>query len=407
MRLPALVLVLCLAGCGDDPTIAPPTDPNGPLTPDEEALTPQQLLGKRVFEDLTLSEPAGVGCISCHDPALAYTGANGSSVTGVAAGAKPGAFERRNTSTLVYAGLIAPFMVHIDNPAPGTFIMTPQGGLLHDGSVPNLSDQAGAPFLDPAELNLASPAALVAKLEAGVYAPLFRRVYGEGSFADRPIAFKRVQDALAAYELSPRFHAFSSHFDDVLRGTATLTASEAEGKRLFEDPLKGNCVACHVVDTASSDPAAWRFTGDGYFALGVPRNPAIPANQDPAHFDLGLCQAPNLAAALPLGLDPVIFCGLFRVPTLRNVALTAPYMHNGAIATLRDAVAFHVTRDTQPERWYPTRDGMVAVADDLPVENQANLAVIPPLGNTPGGIPFLNDAEIDAIVAFLGTLSDR
>jgi cytochrome c peroxidase len=298
-------------------------------------------------------------------------------------------------------------MVHIDNPAPGTFIETPLGGLLHDGSAPNLSDQAGAPFVDPNELAAASPAAVVARIETSVYAPLFRRVYGEGSFADRAIAFKRVQDALAAYELSPRFRAFSSRFDDFLRGTATLTAAEAEGKRLFEDPLAGNCVACHVVDPASSDPAAWLFTGRGYFALGVPRNPAIPANADPAHFDLGLCQAPDLAAALPLGLDPVIFCGLFRVPTLRNVALTAPYMHNGALATLRDAVAFHITRDTQPERWYPTTDGTLHVADDLPVENQANLAVIPPLGNTRGGIPFLDDAEIDAIVAFLGTLSDR
>jgi cytochrome c peroxidase len=410
MRRLAVVLVLSLAAaCGDDPTLEPPpTDPNHALTADEEALTPQQLLGKRVFEDLTLSEPAGTGCISCHDPAHAYTGDHGSSVAGVSAGAKPGTFTSRNAPTLAYASSIGPFKVRIDNPAPGTFINVPLGGLLHDGSMPNLSDQAGAPFVDPTQLAAASAAAVVGKLEAGVYAPLFRRVNGEGSFADRAIAFRRVQDALAAYELSPRFHAFSSRFDDVLRGTATLSAVEAEGQRLFEDPLKGNCIACHVVDPASKDPAAWLFTDRGYFALGVPRNDVIPANADPTHFDLGLCQAPGLAAVLPVGLDPAIFCGLFRVPTLRNVALTAPYMHNGAFASLRDAVAFHITRDTQPERWYPTPAGGAGpVADDLPAEHLGNLAVIPPLGNTPGGFPFLSDAEIDAVVAFLGTLSDR
>jgi cytochrome c peroxidase len=297
-------------------------------------------------------------------------------------------------------------MIRIDNPAPGMFVMTPLGGLDHDGAVPNLSDQAGLPFLDPAQMNAASPEQVTTTIAAGPYAALFRRVWGEGAFADAAIAFKRVEDSLAAYERTERFAPYRSRFDAALAGGAPLSPQEAQGKALFLDPAKGNCIACHTVDATSTDPAAWPFTSRGYATLGAPRNRDIPANADAAHFDLGLCQAANLAAALPVGLDPVIYCGAFRVPTLRNVAETAPYMHNGSLATLRDAVAFHVTRDTSPERWYPMIDGQLVPFDDLPVENQANLTVTPPFGGVAGGAPVLGDDEIDAIVAFLETLSD-
>ncbi len=89
------------------------------------------------------------------------------------------------------------------------------------------------------------------------------------------------------------------------------------------------------------------FTDFSYDNLGVPRNAAIPANDDPTYFDLGLCGPfrDDLATARDL-------CGAFKVPTLRNIALTAPYFHNGRFATLAQALAFYVRRDTNPEEWY-------------------------------------------------------
>src|SRR6476661_4786759 len=91
---------------------------------------------------------------------------------------------------------------------------------------------------------------------------------------------------------------------------------------------------------------------------------AIPANDNPAYFDLGLCgpERTDLAARADL-------CGAFKVPSLRNVALTAPYFHNGRFETLEQVVSFYVRRDTNPDEWYPLdSDGLVRKFDDLPAQ---------------------------------------
>jgi cytochrome c peroxidase len=101
-------------------------------------------------------------------------------------------------------------------------------------------------------------------------------------------------------------------------------------------------------------------------------------------------------------------CGAFKVPTLRNVALTAPYMHNGVFANLRDVVEFYATRDTNPGKWYPHNDdGSVIKFNDLPPDLHANVNTTEaPLDRRESDQPRMNDAEIDAVVAFLLTLTD-
>ena len=145
-----------------------------------------------------------------------------------------------------------------------------------------------------------------------------------------------------------------------------------------------------------------QFTDYGLIALGVPRNPDIPANKDPAYFDLGLCG--------PLRTDfrdRPDYCGLFRTPTLRNVALRQTFFHNGVFHSLRQAVEFYVERETDPGRWYPRKpDGSVDKYDDLPQSAQANLNIDPPFDRHAGDTPALSASEIDDIVAFLGTLTD-
>ena len=97
-------------------------------------------------------------------------------------------------------------------------------------------------------------------------------------------------------------------------------------------------------------------------------------------------------------------CGAFRVPTLRNIAKTAPYFHNGAIKTLREAVKFYATRDTNPELWYPAGQKF----DDLPSQYQRNVNTTEvPYNRVAGDYPALDDSEIDDVVAFLTTLSDE
>jgi cytochrome c peroxidase len=143
--------------------------------------------------------------------------------------------------------------------------------------------------------------------------------------------------------------------------------------------------------------------------LGLPLNKAIPANTVSTYHDLGLCQRDGIAKIVPADVTPQSLCGAFKVPTLRNIAVTAPYFHNGGFTDLREAVRFYVTRDTNPERWYPkSDDGSVQKFNDLDEADKANVNTAEvPYDRKPGEAPRLDDAEIDALVAFLKTLTDR
>jgi cytochrome c peroxidase len=145
-----------------------------------------------------------------------------------------------------------------------------------------------------------------------------------------------------------------------------------------------------------------QFTDYGFVALGLPRNRQIPANADPHFFDLGLCGP----LRTDLAAKPA-YCGLFRTPSLRNVALRGSFFHNGVTTDLNEAIRFYAERDTEPQRWYPAEaDGSVNKYDDLPPPYRDNVEVHPPLGQRPGDPPVLNDADVDAIAAFLRTLTD-
>ncbi len=335
-------------------------------------------LGEKIFDDTGLSEPPGQACASCHDEAHGFADPRGGAVS---AGAAPGAVGFRNAPSLAYALFTPPFS------AQG-----PVGGLNRDGRAAGFVDQAVRPLLNPAEMANPDVATLMSKVAAAPYAEDFRRIFGADVFNDPDRAFEHLREALAAYEQTDEFQRFDSKFDLVKRGEAQFTPQEQLGFELFNDPEKGNCAACHPA--SGSRPLFTDFT---YDTFGVPRNPAIPANRDPAFSDLGLCGP----ARTDLG-DPSL-CGAFKVPTLRNVAVTAPYFHNGRFQTLREVVDFYVTRDTNPERWYPGGSKF----DDLPPQYRGNVNTEEvPYDRKPGESPRLNEDEIDAVVAFLGTLTD-
>jgi cytochrome c peroxidase len=379
------------------------------VAPDEAGLSPLELLGKRIFEDRRLSEPAGVACASCHDGAVAFQGSNGSPIAALSQGSRPGALGKRNAPSLAYASYSPRFgFIEKKDEKSGEIEMVPAGGQFWDGRADDLAAQAGGPLLEPREMNNPSKAAVVGKIAAGDYAGLARRVYGEDVFADPNAAFDKLTRAVAAFESTPRFHPFSSKFDAVLRGTETFTAFEAQGFELFKDEKKGNCLACHVGKEGSRNPEDWLFTDFSYDALGAPRNADIPDNKDPAYVDLGVCKRDKLAEIAPKNYDIDGLCGQFKAPTLRNIEITGPYLHNGVFARLRDVVAFYATRDTNPERWYPKKKGKVAKYDDLPKTFHDNVNVKEvPYDRKPGQKPRLDEEEIDAIVAFLQTLTDR
>jgi len=387
-----------------------PTSPTSafPRADDERALSDLQLLGKRLFEDANLSEPKGQSCSSCHDPKRAYQGDNGSPIPGIALGSRPGQFGARKVPTIMYMAYSPAFGFAKDEDE-GEDKLEARGGQFWDGRADDLVAQPAGPLTNPVEMNNPSTDAVVEKVKAASYAPILLAVFGPDAFADSKAAFQRVSQALFAYEATDKFAPFASKFDDYLRGKAQLTQQEARGLALFVDPKRGNCLACHAGKTDSKDPTDWLFTDFTYDALGVPRNPAIPANADPLNFDLGLCKRPGIEAVLPKSAPLESLCGAFKVPTLRNVAVRAPYFHNAYFKSLRDAVAFYATRDTDPKRWYPLlKTGEPDKFNDLPSALKANVNVEEvPYDRKPGQRPRLDDRDVDALVAFLNTLTDK
>jgi cytochrome c peroxidase len=209
--------------------------------------------------------------------------------------------------------------------------------------------------------------------------------------------------ALARYLIEDRsFHAYNSKFDYYLAGRAQLNEQELRGLNLFDDPKKGNCAACHL-DKPTKNRFAPVFTDYEFEALAAPRNKNLIVNRDPNFFDEGACGPARKDLTKAQN-----FCGLFKTPTLRNVATRQVFFHNGVFHSLEDVVRFYVDRETQPEKWYPRKaDGTVEMYDDLPPAHRANVDVSdPPFNGHRGDRPALNDQEIKDVVAFLKTLTD-
>jgi cytochrome c peroxidase len=230
------------------------------------------------------------------------------------------------------------------------------------------------------------------------------QLFGPAVFSSPNLALGEAYSALAQFQTEDRrFHPYDSKFDYNLAGRVALTEQEALGKELFDSPNKGNCASCHIDKLAKETLLAPVFTDYQFEALGAPRNTKLAANRNSKFFDEGLCG--------PLRKDfanQPNYCGLFKTPTLRNVATRKVFYHNGVFTSLEEAVRFYVERETKPSKWYPkSADGRVLKYNDLPAAHSGNVDIKDaPFDRKLGQEPALNDKEIAAIVAFLQTLSD-
>lgn len=364
-----------------------------PVLADEAASSAIAALGERIFHDTSLSSSGKMACSTCHDPASAHAQTNDLAVQlGGPDLATPGF---RAVPSLRYMNLNLPFFFANDG--------TPTGGFTHDGGAKDLVEQAHTPLLAAHEMDNVNAAGFTARLGRAAYAAAFRAVFGTDVFADPERALLAAEYALSEYQNTSReFRPFDSKFDLFLQRKIMLSAQELRGMVLFNRPDKGNCASCHT-STRQADGQPPVFTDYTYDNLGVPRNPDIPANADPAYFDMGLCGPfrTDLSARTDL-------CGQFKVPTLRNVATRHVFFHNGVFHDLKTAIEFYVQRDTNPSRWYPLdANGRVHKFDDIPALMTRNVNTTEaPYNRKPGQAPALSDAEIDDVVAFLKTLTD-
>ncbi len=353
-------------------------------------------LGRQLFVDTRLSQPQGTSCASCHDPSRAFSSFNGGR-DGVAQGSVRGRTGTRNPPSLLYVRYVPPLYFYQDDDAQ---VPSPFGGLFLDGRADSLAAQVAEPLLARHEMNIGRPSILASKLRAAGYGPAFEAEFGAGVLSDPKRAMQAVGESLEAYLQSDELSPFSSRFDDMLRGKSTLSTQELRGLAIFRNPDQGNCASCHSMNLTSNRPERSLFTDFGYEALAVPRNRALAANADAKAFDLGLCKT----ATQRHWPEPESWCGYFRTASLRNVAVRSRFMHNGALKSLRDAVRFYATRSVRPEDWYPAG----RLYDDLPTRLHDNVnKVSTPLNRKPGTPSALSDDDIDALVAFLKTLTDR
>jgi cytochrome c peroxidase len=351
-----LPIALAVASCSKPPPRAP---------------TKSQL-GAAIFADRSLSRPLGQSCADCHAPTRAFTDPESDRST--SNGAVAGRFGPRNAPSAMYARFAPP--LHVDA-ATREYV----GGLFWDGRAPTLEDQASHPLLGPLEMNAPDKATVVAALRASHYAGAFRRIYGAAALDDTDRAFACALDAIAAYERSPALSRFSSKYDRYLAGTATLTDQERRGLAVFEDPARGNCASCHP-SRPSSDGSPPLFTNFAYANLGIPRyaNSRYLVQASAAFVDHGLAATTG---------DPAQD-GKFRVPTLRNVAITGPYGHNGYFENLHYMLSFLATRDV----------GSPTTGAWAPPEVAANV------DRRVGHLPLSRDDLYD-LLAFLATLTDE
>jgi len=342
-------------------------------------------LGQALFFDVNLSKNRTQSCATCHDPAHGYVDAR-ETVAGKAfsLGDDGHSLGDRNAPTAAYA-MFSPKFHKTDE---GYYI----GGQFLDGREPNLAGQAGGPPLNPIEMGMPDKASVVVRLQENPdYVAALQAYFGADIFDQTDAAYGAIAQSIAAFEMTEEFAPFDSKYDRYLRGEYVMTDAEELGKLLFFSEQFTNCNLCHQLHKS---PIAEHetFSDYRYYNIGVPTNVAgrthngVPLET----VDHGLMGNP--------AVGDVAEDGKFRTPTLRNIAVTGPYMHNGVFTDLRTVILFYNKYNSKAEaRQINPETNAPWLAPEV-AETLANKEL------THG--PALEDQRIDALVAFLETLTD-
>jgi len=367
--LPSIVLLLLLINSCRNENVNNTDIPFFYYTTDNEFiknndyLSDTALLGKMLFFDTNLSEPGGVSCATCHSPSTAFADARKMPLSkGVY-----GRDGKRNAPSLSYAAFTPYRHQEIIRGR-----VEELGGFFRDGRAKFFIQQAMFPLIDVNEMNNYSLEKLANKVKSAAYYGKYKQIYGTIAAADSFNVLYNISEALMAFELSYQLRPFTSKYDFYLRGMAQLTDSEKRGLALFNDTLKAKCSLCHSTSPLPYvDNITILLTDFSYDNIGLPKFSTTP------QIDSG--------AALAEGYNPQEL-GRFKIPSLRNVALTSPYMHSGIFNTLEEVMKFYNERDVNPAFQPPEISETVNSID---------------MGNLK-----LSEQDIDDIIAFLNTLTD-
>ncbi|MBP2303263.1 cytochrome-c peroxidase [Azospirillum picis] len=350
-----------------------------------DGLATKEKLGEALFSDSNLSARRSQSCADCHNPSFGFADPRTGGAGGAASVGDNGtSVGDRNAPTASYAKFAPAFHVRADG--------KPVGGQFLDGRAATLQEQAGGPPLNPAEMGMASKEQVRERLaENPDYARAFVALYGAGVLDDAGRAFDAMTDSLAAFERTDLFSPFDSKYDRYLRGDYKMTAEEDLGMTLFFSTQFTNCNQCHKLKAM---PAAEGETFSNYehHNIGVPANPSLrAASGKPGFVDRGLRDNPAATEAR--------FEGKFKTPTLRNVAVTGPYMHNGVFKDLETVVRFYDHYNNRTEK---AAINLETGKPWGPPEIAANLST-----KELESAPALDTRRVKALVAFMKTLTDK
>jgi cytochrome c peroxidase len=379
-----------------------------------------------LFFDTSLSARGNQSCASCHAPEAGWVGGKETfnKAGAVYEGSIAGRFGSRKPPSVAYATFAPSF-----TPLPGHHggmhrggagmghVMARRhhdaflGGNFWDGRATGeklgtpAADQAMGPFLNPVEHGLADARALVERVCAAQYRPLFTEVWGENACDDMDRAYGYIALSIAAYEGSNEVNQFSSKYDAFLAGRTQLTSEETRGLQVFGS--KAGCANCHPHQPSRGTPPL--FTDFTFDNLGLPINPDNPFYRDAVSNPKGTqWRDEGLGGFLKTSGkytgQATVHVGKHRVPTLRNVDLrpsptfVKAYGHNGYFKTLEAIVHFYNTRDVLPVcEGEPERAGVDCWPEP---EIAANI------NRVELGALRLSPLDEAAVVAFLRTLSD-
>lgn len=348
-------LAFCAPGAAQPLGLPPvPVPANNPQTPEKIAL------GDKLFNDKRFSTTGEVSCATCHDPKRAFT--DSPLVTSEGINKLTGT---RNAPTVINAAYFTRFF--------------------WDGRSADMEDQAQHPIVNPVEMGLANhdPVLSVVRTDPD-YVAAFRKVFSK---EPAQVTMREVQQAIASFERT--IVSGDSPFDQWYFGKKA-DAISAQARRGFDVFMnKGRCVSCHTIEQDFALFTDNRFHNIG---VGINRIQADVARLAPAFLaakaqgvdvDKAVLTNPKVSElgrfAVTDTLDEI---GSFKTSTLRNVAVTAPFMHDGSLATLRDVVEHY------------NNGGITRKADPV---NDFLSGGIRPLD--------LTDDEISDLVAFLETLT--
>jgi cytochrome c peroxidase len=322
------------------------------VPPGREPTAQLAALGDKLFNDKRLSVDDSVACATCHEPTKGFTDHRGNSATSAGVQGQRG---QRNAPTVLNAMF--------------------QASQFWDGRAHMLEDQAKLPVLNPIEMGQKSPDDVVAKVaKIPEYSDAFKSVLG------RDFTYDDIAAAIAAFERTQ--YSGNSSFDRFIAGDPqAISESAKRGWALFQG--KGRCSSCHAFNSVSSLFSDQKFHNIGIaahkqnFAELARKAFAVVKTGDTKQIDeLALQTSYSELGRFLVTKNPADI-GAFKSETLRNIGITAPYMHDGSLATLWD-VMDHYNKGGVPN---PFLDGGMQR-----------------LG--------LSEAEIDDVVAFLFTLTD-